>query len=46
MTLFPWHPPYDGEWILGFLGARAVRESKPLAKGATPAASPWRGTAG
>ncbi|MCE9896605.1 DNA-3-methyladenine glycosylase 2 [Raoultella terrigena] len=33
MTLLPWHPPYDGEWILGFLGARAVQGIETFSEG-------------
>lgn len=33
MTLLPWNPPYDGEWILGFLGARAVQGIETFSEG-------------
>lgn len=33
MTLLPWHPPYDGEWILGFLGARTVQGIETFREG-------------
>lgn len=33
MTLLPWLPPYDGEWILGFLGARAVQGIETFSEG-------------
>jgi len=33
MTLLPWHPPYDGEGILGFLGARAVQGIETFSEG-------------
>lgn len=33
MTLLPWHPPYDPEWIFGFLRARAVAGVETFSEG-------------
>ncbi|MCP6204259.1 DNA-3-methyladenine glycosylase 2 [Klebsiella pneumoniae] len=33
MTLLPWHPPYDWQWMFRFLGARAVQGIETFADG-------------
>ncbi|EPY1564298.1 TPA: DNA-3-methyladenine glycosylase 2 [Raoultella planticola] len=33
MTLLPWHPPYDPQWIFGFLRARAVAGIETFSEG-------------
>ena len=33
MTLLPWHPPYDWQWMFSFLGARAVQGIETFADG-------------
>ncbi len=33
MTLLPWKPPYDQQWIFDFLRARAVTGIETLGEG-------------
>ncbi|MBS6906153.1 MULTISPECIES: DNA-3-methyladenine glycosylase 2 [Klebsiella] len=46
MTLLPWHPPYDWQWMFSFLGARAVQGVETFADGSYSRSFALNGHAG
>lgn len=46
MYTLTWQPPYDWQWMFGFLGARAVAGVETVTDTITSAVSPARGIRG
>jgi DNA-3-methyladenine glycosylase II len=46
MYTLNWQPPYDWQWMFGFLGARAVTGIETVTNDTTSAVLPARGIRG